>query len=90
MPLCLKTVSLITGMYKTGKMVTKAKTMEKKRNLLRQTSIAHCVKYFFEPGCIAKNDRRMSNICHARKTENQVRQAKVVARARKTVSQVSL
>jgi hypothetical protein len=90
MPLCLNTVSLMTGMYKTGKMVTKAKMIEKKRNLLRQTSIAHCVKYFVDPGCIAKNERRKSNICHARKTENHVRQANVVARARKTVSQVGL
>ena len=53
-----------------------------KRNLFRQTSNIHCVKYLFEFGCILKKLLRRSRHSQARNSENQVKQAKQVARAR--------
>ena len=66
--------------------MVKPKITAKNRNLLRQTSQNHCVKYLFESGCMRKKDRRMSTTSQARKSENQVRVAKHVARARKMSS----
>lgn len=61
--------------------------MDQKRNLFRQTSYIHCVKYFLDFGCMRKNERRMLTISQARNSVNQVKQTNVVARARKTSSQ---
>ena len=55
-PLCLNTTVLSFGIYKTGNRVTIPAMTAQKRNLFRQMSWIHCVKYFLDPGCMRKKD----------------------------------
>jgi len=81
-PLCLNTTVFSVGIYKVGKIVTKPAMMDQKRKLFWRTSWYHCVKYFVDFGCMRKKLRRKLTISQARKSANQVKQTKVVARAR--------
>src|ERR1700761_814249 len=84
-PACLKTLVLITGIYNTSGNVNKPSMTEKKSTLFANNT---CPNQRPDPRPKQKRLCRGSTSSHARKTENQVRHANAVARARKTSSQL--